>query len=106
MKVPKAPPGLQRHGRSFWHRAAAEREFSEVHDLKRLEMECRVVDEIQMDEATLKLEGRYTRDRWGRRVPHPALKSLQENRALFLRIIRELGLDLVVPDASRPPRQY
>jgi phage terminase small subunit len=105
MKGPKAPPGLQKDGRWFWHRSMDEREFSECHDIKRLEMGARTLDEIMADQETLGMEGRFTTDRWGRRIPHPALKTLQENRILFLRIVRELGLDLTIPD-SRPPRQY
>lgn len=43
---------------------------------------------------------------WGRRIPHPARKTLAESRILFLRSVRELGLDLVTSDDLRPPRQY
>jgi phage terminase small subunit len=106
MKAPKAPAGLAKDGRTFWKAATTEREFSEAHDLRRLEMGCRTLDEIAADQSTIRAEGRYTEDRWGRAIPHPALKTLQENRALFLRVIRELALDVVAPDASRPPRLY
>jgi hypothetical protein len=106
MSNPKAPTGLRGPGRRFWKAATRERVFSESHDLARLLIGARTLDEIAADEATLATEGRFTVDRWGRRVAHPALKSLQENRALFLRVIRELALDLVAPEDSRPPRQY
>ena len=106
MTAPKAPAGLRKDGKWFWERGTAEREFSEAHDIKRLEMGCRTLDEIASDEKTIKHEGRFTTDRWGRRIPHPALKTLAENRILFLRIIRELGLDITAPDDPRPRRQY
>ncbi len=106
MTAPKAPAGLDAHGLAFWRKATADRDFAEAHDLERLAIAARALDEIAADEALLRTEGRYTSDRWGRRIPHPALKTVAENRVLFLRCIRELGLDLVVADDSRPRRQY
>jgi hypothetical protein len=104
--TPNAPGGLRGPGRRFWKAATKERIFSEAHDLARLAIAARTLDEIAADQETVKAEGRYTRDRWGRAVAHPALKALQENRALFLRVVRELALDIVVPEDPRPPRRY
>jgi phage terminase small subunit len=106
MKPSKVPVGLQKRGRWFWNHATDERDFTDAHDIERLSMACKTLDEISADEATLKAEGRFTADRWGRAIPHPAVKTLGENRILFLRIVRELGLDLVTAEDPRPPRQY
>lgn len=100
------PEFLKQDGRLFWDRARAEREFVDAHDERRLEIACKLLDDIQADETVLREEGRFTRDRWNRRIPHPALKSLAENRIIFLRTIRELGLDLLTPEDPRQPRLY
>ncbi len=102
----KAPSGLGPAGKKDWHQAHAEREFVCFHDTRRLAMLCRLQDEIAADEETLRAEGRYTTDRHGRRIPHPALRTLGENRILYLRCVRELGLDLETPEDPRIPRRY
>ena len=106
MKGLKAPPGLQPTGRRFWKLATGEREFTESHDLARLFMASRCLDEIAEDEQTVKAEGRYLEDRFGQKKEHPAANAIRQNKMLFIKIIRELGLDLVTTEDPRPPRQY
>lgn len=97
----KEPGSLQEHGRAFWKRALLEREFTDAHDLERLAIAAKLLDEIAADEETLRIEGRFTEDRFRRSIPHPAVRTLAENRTCFLRVIRELGLDQVAPDDAQ-----
>jgi phage terminase small subunit len=106
MKTPKAPSGLRAPGNKFWKQAHSERELEEGHDLERLFMACRCLDEIAEDEKLIKAEGRFIKDRWGQKKEHPAAKAIRDNKIIFLRIIRELALDIVTPGDSRPQRQY
>jgi phage terminase small subunit len=98
--------GLKAPGKRFYERARSENELEECHDLERLEMACHCLDEIAKDEKIVKKEGRYIEDRFKQKREHPAAKAIRENKIIFCRIIRELGLDLVTPDESRPPRRY
>lgn len=89
------PEGLGEDGRWFWSKAKAEREFTDAHDLARLAIAARILDEIRADQDLIEREGRYVHARLGRMIPHPAIKILQENRGLFIRAIQALGLDVV-----------
>jgi hypothetical protein len=85
----------------FLQKALAEREIVEAHDLERVKIAARCLDEIRADERRVELEGRYTRARFNRLIPHAAIKVIQENRAIFLRVVREMGLDQVVDDREQ-----
>ena len=106
MKILKSPGGLKAHGKKFWKKAFSEFELDMAHDFERLFMACRCLDEIAADEKLVSLEGRFMEDRFHQKREHPASKSIRENKTLFCRIIRELGLDITTPGDSRPPRQY
>ena len=106
MKIPKVPNGLQAHGKRFFKKVLSEYVLTEGHDLERLYMGCRCLDEIAEAEEIVKLEGRFIEDRFKQKREHPAAKLIRENKIIFCRIIRELGLDISTPGDSRPPRQY
>lgn len=102
----KTPSDLEKSGRQFWKKVTSEYVLTEAHDLERLKMACRCLDEIAEAEQEVKINGMFVTNRYGNRVEHPAVKSMRDNRTLFCRIIRELGLDLETGPESRPPRQY
>ena len=106
MKIPKTPSGLQAPGKKFFKKVLSEYELTEGHDLERLFMACRCLDEIAEAEKVVKTEGRFIEDRFHQKREHPAAKSIRDNKIIFCRIIRELGLDIVTHGDSRPPRQY
>lgn len=106
MKNQKTPCGLQANGKRFYGKVLNEYEITESHDLERLFMACRCLDEISNDEGVVKKEGRFIEDRFHQRREHPAVKTIRDNKTLFCRIIRELALDITQPVDSRPPRQY
>lgn len=106
MKEIDPPPGLQEPGAKFYRQALNESELSEGHDLIRLFLACRCLDEIEENEQIVAKEGRFILDRFQQQKEHPASKAIRDNKILFCRIIRELGLDLITPDDPRPRRQY
>ena len=106
MKIPRAPAGLRFAGKKFWKKILREYEMGEAHDLQRLFMSCRCLDEIAESEKVVETEGRFILDRFKQTKEHPAARAIRENKILFCRIIRELGLDLAVSEDSRPRRQY
>jgi phage terminase small subunit len=106
MKIPKAPPGLQSPGKQFWKKANSETVFEESHDLERLLMACKCLDDIQVAEQEIKTNGVFIKDRYGQPKEHVACKVIRDCRIIFCRIIRELGLDIETPPDSRLPRRY
>ena len=106
MKIPRTPSGLQAPGKKFWKKVLSEYEMEESYDLERLKQACGCLDEIYESQKIVVGEGRFVLDRFQQQKEHPAAKAIRENKVLFCRIIRELGLDLAIPGDSRPRRQY
>ncbi len=98
--------GLKAAGNRFKEQTKSENDLVESHDLERLEMACHCLDEIQEAKKIIKKEGRFIMNRFQEKREHPASKAIRENKIIFCRIIRELGLDLVEPEDSRPRRRY
>ena len=105
MEVLKTPSGLGEAGGRFWAKVLGEYELQEAHDLERLIMACKCLDDVIVIEERLKIDGRFTQNRYGGITEHPGGKSSRDTRALFIKIIRELNLDIAAPE-SRPPRKY
>ena len=93
------------HGRRFWKKVMEEVGLEEAHDLERLSMACRCLDDLDVAESRVKVDGMFTTNRYGATVEHPAQKSIRDLRLLFIKIVRELQLD-ITPSESRPPRLY
>jgi phage terminase small subunit len=102
----KIPKSLKKCGRDFFKKVLTEfDDLQDIHDLERLAMAAKCLDDIHEAEKQIKSDGAFIRDKFGQLKEHVAGKIKRENRTIFCRIIRELGLDLEVPD-PRPPRQY
>ena len=97
---------LGKEGKEFWEKATAENELTEAHDFERLAMACKTLDDLSEIEKRVKSDGMFTVNRYGSTVEHPGCKMIRDLRMLFLKTIRELGLDLIDVGDSRPPRQY
>jgi P27 family predicted phage terminase small subunit len=100
----RAPSGLGKEGKKFWKQLSGEYDF-ETHHLKILENACHCLDRIEQAKEQIEKDGLYVPDRYGALKEHPAGKTERDNRALFARLLRELGLDIEFHE-SRPSRQY
>jgi len=105
MKTQSIPKGLKATGKRFWEQVTSEFELEESHDLERLKMACKCLDDLAEAEQRVNKDGMFITNRYGNTVEHPGVKIAKDMRLLFIKIIRELALDIQVPD-SRPPRQY
>jgi phage terminase small subunit len=76
----------------------------ESHHLKILEAAAGAWDRAEQARRLVDAEGLTVKDRFGQAKPHPATLIERDNRALFARLVRELGLDVEAPGDSRPPR--
>lgn len=106
MKIARVPKGLQADGKKFWKKVLNEYELPDTHDLERLAMACKCLDALSEIEERVKVDGRFTVNRYKTPIEHPGCKMIRDNRMLFIKIIREIGLDLTTAADARPPRQY
>lgn len=102
----KTPMELKKSGKKFWQKVLSEYELSEAHDLERLSMAAKCLDEISAAEAQVTQDGMFLTNRYGSVIEHPAMKTVKDLRLLFVKIIRELALDIDTPADTRPPRKY
>lgn len=102
----KAPKELRTPaGRNFWKKVLKEYELTETHDLERLSMAAKCLDDISEAEERVRKDGMFVKNRYGSTIEHPGMKTIKDCRLLFVKIIRELALDISAPE-SRPPRKY
>jgi hypothetical protein len=102
----KYPKNLKKAGRKFFRKVQLEYVFEEEHDIERLIQAASCLDEISNAEQVLENEGRFFKTKSGIIREHPALKAIRDFRTLFVRIVRELGLDLETTQPPKPPGQY
>ncbi|MCK5880216.1 MAG: hypothetical protein KAH24_10565 [Holophagae bacterium] len=100
------PKNLRVHGRRWWTEVREQSPLEEAIDLRRLEMAGTCLDDIATSEKRIKTDGLFILDRYGCVKEHPAAKSIRDNKIVFCRILRELGLDLEPSSGPRTPRQY
>jgi len=106
MTKAKTPPKLKKKGAKFYTKVLQDYELVDVHDLERLQMAGKCLDEVAEIEERVKTDGMFMVNRYGATVEHPGCKMIRDLRMLFVKIIRELGLDLEMAADSRPPRRY
>ena len=80
--------------------------FNDAHDLERLKQAAFCLDEIDEAQKIVNEHGRFVKNHVGNLKENPGLKVIRDFRTLFIRIIRELGLDLENAKESRPPALY
>jgi len=101
----KAPKTLGKAGRKFWKTVLEEFSLTDAHDLERLTLACGCLDAIDAAQEQIEQDGAFIADRYGAVKEHPAGKVVRENKVIFCRIVREMALDIEMPE-SRPPRRY
>jgi hypothetical protein len=102
-KLPKPPSELGPDGRKFFRKIVLAYEL-DSHHLELLALAGKCLDRIEAAREILDQEGVITRDRFGCPRPHPAGAIELQNKTIFARLIRELALDVDIPETPRPPR--
>jgi len=100
----KPPKTLQTKGRAFWRRVLKDFLLEESHELQLLQEAAGCLDRIAEAQAEIEAKKPYFNDRFGQPRPHPALNVEKDQRVLFVRIVRELGLQVESEEYSRPKR--
>ncbi len=98
------PKHLSKRAKGFWRDVNA-RYVLEAHDVERLRIACECIDTIDATEAAIRKDGRLIPDRYGVLKAHPAFAVGRDARQLLLRCIREMCVDVELPNEQRLPRQ-
>ena len=103
---PAPPKHLGHAGRRLWRGVLSDYDVGATHDLARLQVAAECADRLDEARRVIDRDGPYVPDRYGSLKGHPALAVEKDSRALMLRAIRELGVDLVESQPSRPPSRW
>ena len=106
MKKIKPPIYLKEKGRKFFKKVVSEFVFENAHEIELLASAGGELDSQVESQRAIDIDGYYITNRYGKLVEHPAVKSLRDSRILFMRLVREMGLDLTTGPESRQPRKY
>ena len=104
-KLPTPPTHLKAAGRKLWRGIVRDYEIADAHDLARLQVAAECADRVAEAREAIDRDGPYIEGRFGPKN-HPALAVEKDGRALLLRAIREMGVDLLPSQPSRPPSTW
>jgi hypothetical protein len=99
----KYPRSLKVKGKQFYKQVLSEYVFENSHHFTLLEQAAACLDRIHEAGELLERERHIIKDRFEQLKEHPAAKMERDNKILFARLLRELGLDLAKAEMSRPP---
>lgn len=97
----KTPSTLGKAGVAYWKAVCTEFDLGDD-DKTLLESACIMLDRAAAARAIIDKDGVIIEDRFEQKKPHPAIDIERQSQLAFVRIRRELGLDIEPPD-SRPP---
>lgn len=104
---PLKPPNGLKKSKLLWKEITDQYVDFDPHHLRLLQLVCETWDKIIEAREELKKEGSFFVDRYGQPKEHPAADSERKNKALFMRLVRELGLDIAPPsEQGRGKRRY
>jgi P27 family predicted phage terminase small subunit len=97
---PPAPDHLSKSTQQWW-KAVLDAYDLQDHHVRILQLACEAFDRAQEARQTLEFEGLVMPSRQGSKV-NPLVRVANDCTVIFVRCVRELGLDVEPPD-SRPP---
>lgn len=102
--VPSPPRPLGEHGRSLWDRVQVEYAIRDAGGVEILAQIAAAVDLAEQLAEVIRTEGPMLQTRTTRRT-HPAVRELTQVRALIMRGLKDLGLNVeALQPVGRPPR--
>jgi hypothetical protein len=101
--APAIPRGLRGKARQFFQTVVRDFALEPFH-IELLTQGCWALQRCEEARAVVDREGlTYLDAKTGRVFPHPCVVIEKDNRILFSRVLRELGLDLAESQIARPP---
>jgi phage terminase small subunit len=101
-RAPRAPAHLRAATRRWWADVVAEWQLDE-HHVRLLTLAGEAWDANQQAGEALRRDGFTYVDRFNVPRPRPEVAIARDSKIAFARLVRELGLDVEAPNASRPP---
>ncbi|RYG96203.1 MAG: hypothetical protein EON58_12600 [Alphaproteobacteria bacterium] len=98
----KAPAHLRAATRRWFQGVLSDFDL-EPHDIKLLTLAAEAWDRGQQAREIVDSEGLTFTDRFGQPKARPELAIERDSRIGFARLLRELALDIDLPDDTRPP---
>jgi len=101
---PKAPAGLSKEAKGWWQKFVDGWDFDEA-ALLLLESALESFDRMRQAQAIIKRDGPTQTDRFGQAKVHPAVLIERDSKALLLKQLKALNLDLepILDRPGRPP---
>jgi phage terminase small subunit len=93
-RAPRPPADLATAGRRLWTGVLGDYELTERHHLELLRQACVCLDRAEQARAEIERLGVVVLDRWGQPRTNPACAVERDARALAIRSLAALGLDL------------
>jgi phage terminase small subunit len=103
-KPPKAEPSWTDSAKAFWRNMHAEFVFEEPQFVELLRACCQQLSRADECRRAVDADGAIVADRFGQQRQHPGLGGERKAHVTFLRLARELGVDIELPE-SRGPRR-
>jgi P27 family predicted phage terminase small subunit len=101
------PRQLGRHGKQFWERVQAEYAITDAGGIELLMQACGAIDRAESLAEIIAREGEVIRTRTGTIKSHPAVRDELTARALVMKAIARLGIDVEpVKSPGRPPKAF
>ena len=102
MRTPKAPSHLDPKTREWWRTIATTYEL-DSHHYRILQAACESWDRAMQARSIIDSQGLTFTDKFGQPKMRPEVLIERDNRAAFLRAVRELDLDAEPPSEHRRP---
>lgn len=99
--LPEPADHLTEESATWWRDVLSEYDLA-THQVPVLQAACEAWDQSQDARRQVEAEGAVYTDRFGQPKQHPAAKVALDARTQFARLVRELALDGVAPDARAP----
>jgi phage terminase small subunit len=100
--VPRPPKHLSPSSRQWWRDVTEAYELEE-HHLRLLTLAAESWDRAVEARLMIAEAGAFYTDRFGAPRAHPAVSVERDAQISFARLLRELALDVSLPNSSRPP---
>ncbi|GAH91322.1 unnamed protein product [marine sediment metagenome] len=99
----KPPKHLSKSSRKFFKKTMETYEL-EDHHIKLLTLACESLDKIEKARKSIANTKLFYLDRFGRPKIHPAAKIEIDNKAIFIKLLKAMELDIEIPgQIGRPP---
>ena len=96
-KTPRAPAHIGKRGKEFWKSVLTDFDL-EPHHLDLLQAACEQLDRAESARKEVEKHGVTVLDRFEQHKANPAVELERQAHCTFLRLVRELGLDIETPE--------